>query len=68
MNKIVIVNPKISPYKPEVGDVIIGKVVSVDKKSWRIDINSQREANLYLTSINLPGGEQVLSFNIAPKI
>jgi exosome complex component RRP4 len=58
LNKVVIVNPKLSPYKPEVGDVIIGKVNAVDKKSWRIDINAQREASLQLTSINLPGGEQ----------
>jgi exosome complex component RRP4 len=68
LNKIVIVNPKISPYKPEVGDVVIGKVVCVDKKSWRVNINSQRDANLFLTSINLPGGEQVLYIDIASKI
>jgi exosome complex component RRP4 len=58
LNKVVIVNPKQSPYKPEVGDVVIGRVSAVDKKSWRIDINAQREASLQLTSINLPGGEQ----------
>ncbi len=59
LNKVIIVNPKQSPYKPEVGDVVIGRVVAVDKKSWRVDLNAQREANLQLTSINLPGGEQV---------
>ena len=47
-----------SPYKPEVGDVIVGRVLSVDKKSWRVDINAQRDANLNLTAINLPRGEQ----------
>lgn len=59
ISKLVTVIPKNSPYKPEVGDVIIGRIISVDKKSWRVDINAQRDANLNLTSINLPLGEQV---------
>ncbi len=58
INKLITVVPKKSPYKPEVGDVIIGRVLTVDKKSWRVDVNSQRDANLNLTAINLPKGEQ----------
>lgn len=58
INKLVTVIPQKQPYKPEIGDVIIGRVLTVDKKSWRIDINSLRDANLNLTAINLPKGEQ----------
>ena len=50
--------PQQSPYKPEIGDVVIGRIVSVEKKSWRVDINAQRDANLNITAINLPQGEQ----------
>jgi exosome complex component RRP4 len=58
INKLITVIPKNKPYKAEVGDVIIGRVIAVDKKSWRVNINSSRDANLNLTSINLPKGEQ----------
>ena len=47
-----------SPYKPEVGHVIIGRVITVNKKSWDVDISAQRYATLNLTAINLPRGEQ----------
>jgi len=59
ISKLIMVEPYKKLYKPEVGDVIIGRVISVDKKSWRIDICFNREANLSLSSINLPQGEQV---------
>jgi exosome complex component RRP4 len=58
VSKLITVIPKNRPYKAEVGDVLIGRVIAVDKKSWRVNINSQRDANLNLTSINLPKGEQ----------
>lgn len=47
-----------SPYKPEIGHVIIGRVITVNKKSWDIDIFAQRYGTLNLTAINLPRGEQ----------
>lgn len=58
ISKLVTVNPVITPYKPEVGHVIVGRVLVVDKKSWRVDINSQRDGVLNLTAISLPKGEQ----------
>ena len=64
MSKLIMVEPYKKLYKPEVGDVVLGRVISVDKKSWRIDINYNRDANLSLSSINLPQGEQVLKFII----
>ena len=46
-----------SPYKPEVGHIILGRVITDNKKSWDVDISAQRFA-LNLTAINLPRGEQ----------
>jgi exosome complex component RRP4 len=53
------VQPQKKLYKPEVGDVVIGRVISIEKKSWRVDFNYNRDGNLSLSSINLPQGEQV---------
>ena len=58
ISKLVTVIPSRSPYKPEVGHVIIGRVITVNKKSWDVDIFAQRYATLNLTAINLPRGEQ----------
>ena len=58
ISKLVTVNPKKFPYNPEVGDVIIGRILSVDKKSWKVNLYAQREGILNLTAINLPQGEQ----------
>ena len=45
-------------YRPDVGDVVVGRVVGVQKTSWTIDVNSYQHAVLNLASITLPGGEQ----------
>ena len=58
ISKLITVIPKKSPYKPEIGDVIIGRITSVEKKNWNLDINCRREGILNLASINLPSGEQ----------
>ena len=58
ISKLVTVLPVKSPYNPEVGDVIIGRILNVDKKFWRVNIWAQRESLLNLTAINLPQGEQ----------
>lgn len=36
---------------------MIGRVVEVQKKRWRIDTNSRLDSVLLISSINLPGGE-----------
>lgn len=58
VDKLINVNIKNMPYRPEQGDVIIGRVVSIEDNSWRININSNRDATLNLVNINLPEGEQ----------
>lgn len=61
------VQPQKKLYKPEVGDVIIGRVISIEKKSWKLDINYNRDANLSISSINLPQGEQVFINKLSNK-
>ena len=48
----------LSRYQGEVGDLVVGRICSVDSKRWRVDISAQRYAILPLASINLASGEQ----------
>jgi exosome complex component RRP4 len=45
-------------YTGEVGDLVVGRIASVDSKRWKVDIHAQRDAVLPLSSINLASGEQ----------
>lgn len=45
-------------FTGEVGDLVVGRIASVDSKRWKVDINAQRDAVLPLSSINLASGEQ----------
>ena len=58
VNKLVSVRPLNARYSGEIGDVVIGRVLEVADKRWRLDLNSRQNANLMLSSVNLPGGVQ----------
>jgi exosome complex component RRP4 len=58
VNKLVHVRPAKKRYIGEVGDIVVGRVVEVGSKSWKLDVQGQKNAILHLSSINLPGGEQ----------
>lgn len=59
VNKLITVKPLNSlRYNPEVGDLVVGRVVAVENKRWKVDIIANREAVLQLSSVHLPGGEQ----------
>lgn len=58
INKYVCVKPLRQAYKPDIGDVVVGRIVAVLGKSWSVDIGAYQHAVLNLTNINLPGGEQ----------
>ncbi|KAI4329737.1 hypothetical protein MLD38_028087 [Melastoma candidum] len=45
-------------YKPEIGDIVVGQVVEVVPKRWKLNINYSQDAVLMLSSINLPDGIQ----------
>lgn len=58
VNKLVSVRPLRSRYVGEVGDVVVGRVLEVGQKRWKVDVRGRQHAVLMLSSINLPGGEQ----------
>ncbi|XP_057438825.1 exosome complex component RRP4 homolog [Lotus japonicus] len=58
VNKLVYVRSLRSRYKPEVGDIIIGRVIEVAQKRWRLEINYSQDAFLMLSSMNMPDGVQ----------
>ncbi|KAK3900441.1 exosome complex component rrp4 [Staphylotrichum tortipilum] len=55
-NKLLSVRPLRARYTPEVGDLIVGRIVEVQAKRWRVDVGSTQLAALPLSAINLPGG------------
>nr|GMD60981.1 exosome complex component RRP4 homolog [Ipomoea batatas] len=58
VNKLVYVRSLRARYKPEVDDIIVGRVIEVAPKRWRLEINSSQDAVLMLSSMNLPDGIQ----------
>ena len=46
-------------YTPEIGDLVIGRIVEVGPLRWRVEANARQDAVLMLSSVNLPGGVQV---------
>lgn len=60
VNRLISVKPCRSRYIGEVGDLVVGRITSVDSKRWKVEVGGQREAVLQLSSVTLPGGEQRL--------
>jgi len=64
VNKLVTVRPVKSRYVAECGDVLVGRVVEISGKRWKLDINSRQAATLLLSAVNLPGGIQRRRTNV----
>ncbi|XP_057964121.1 exosome complex component RRP4 homolog [Malania oleifera] len=58
VNKLVYVRALRARYKPEIGDIIVGRIIEVAPKRWRLEINFSQDAVLMLSSMNLPDGIQ----------
>ncbi|XP_052170588.1 exosome complex component RRP4 homolog [Diospyros lotus] len=58
VNKLVYVRALRARYKPEIGDIIVGRVIEIAPKRWRLEINFRQDAVLMLSSMNLPDGIQ----------
>lgn len=58
INKLISVQPLKARYNGEIGDVVIGRVIEVQQKRWKVDTCSRLHSMLMLSSVNLPGGEQ----------
>lgn len=59
VNKLVSVRPLKSRYNGQVGEVLVGRIMEVTQKRWKVDTNSRLDSALLLSSVNLPGGELV---------
>ncbi|CAH8542570.1 unnamed protein product [Schistosoma turkestanicum] len=57
VNKLVYVEPPKARYSGNVGDTVVGRIVEVEQRRWRVDLNSALLANLALANVKLPGGE-----------
>ncbi|KAH8821063.1 hypothetical protein F5884DRAFT_893881 [Xylogone sp. PMI_703] len=55
-NKLLSVRPLRARYNPEIGDLVVGRIVEVQSKRWRVDVGAAVLAALPLSAINLPGG------------
>ncbi|KAI9810433.1 MAG: exosome non-catalytic core subunit rrp4 [Phylliscum demangeonii] len=55
-NKLLSVQPLRARYTAEIGDLVVGRIVEVQSKRWRVDVAAPLLAALPLSSINLPGG------------
>lgn len=57
VNKLIRVKPVKCRYQGEIGDVVVGRIVEVQQKRWKVELNSRFNGALLLASVNLPGGE-----------
>ncbi|TKX20744.1 exosome complex component rrp4 [Elsinoe australis] len=55
-NRLLSILPLSARYVPEIGDLIIGRIVEVQSRRFKVDVCAPLLANLPLSSINLPGG------------
>ncbi|KNZ61823.1 uncharacterized protein VP01_1351g2 [Puccinia sorghi] len=58
INKLITVTPLSGRYRPEVGDLVIGRITEVQSKRWKVEAGARQHAVLMLGSVNLPGGVQ----------
>ncbi|KAL8625729.1 Exosome complex component RRP4 [Nucella lapillus] len=57
VNRLVSVRPLKARYVGEIGDVVIGRIIEVGTRRWKVDVHTKLDAVLMLSSVNLPGGE-----------
>ena len=58
VNKLISVRPLQNRYVGEVGDLVVGRVTSIEAKRWKVDIGGTKDAVLQLSSVNLAEGAQ----------
>lgn len=58
VSKLISVKPIRSRYAGEIGDVVVGRIIEVGPKRWKVDTNSRQDSSLMLSSIHLPGAIQ----------
>lgn len=56
VNKLLAVVPFKGRYRPETGDHIVGRVIGISNKRWRVELGAEHAGVLLLGAVNLPGG------------
>lgn len=57
VNKLISIKALKNRYAGEIGDVVVGRILEVQQKRWKVETHSRLDSTLLLSSINLPGGE-----------
>lgn len=55
-DRVVSVRGAAPRYLPEIGDVVIGRVVDLSGTRWRVNVNGLQDAVLLLANVTEPGG------------
>ena len=58
INKLVKVQPPKARYVGEIGDIVVGRVLEVLPRRWKVDINATASATLRLDNVQLENNEQ----------
>ncbi|RCN29671.1 hypothetical protein ANCCAN_24565 [Ancylostoma caninum] len=56
-DKFYMVEPCKSKYVPKTGNVVVGRVLRVQRALWKLEVNHRLSANFRLENMNLPSGE-----------
>jgi len=51
--------PLYCSYIGQIGDVVVGRIIQVAQRRWKVDTKSKLDSVLKISSVNLPGGELV---------
>ncbi|KAI8466986.1 MAG: hypothetical protein J3K34DRAFT_460633 [Monoraphidium minutum] len=57
-DKLISVKPPRERYVARSGDVVVGRIMEIAGKRWKVDLQSQQQGSLLLSAVNLPGGVQ----------
>ncbi|GBF99994.1 exosome complex component-like [Raphidocelis subcapitata] len=57
-DKLISVRPPRERYVARAGDVVVGRIVEIAGKRWKVDLQSQQQGSLLLSAVHLPGGVQ----------
>ena len=58
INKLIKVQPPKARYVGEVGDIVVGRILEVLPRRWKVDINATSAATLRLDNVQLQNNEQ----------
>lgn len=56
VNKLLSVVPFKGRYRPETGDHVVGRVIGISNKRWKVELGAEHAGILLLGAVNLPGG------------